>query len=115
MNGGYSGTAIINKPGRVILIVGIDDIDQMMRCHLPLSDSGLGGANVHIAVDLHGINTDNLAIELIGQPKGKLGLADGRGADQDQDRFVYGQNREISQNAGSFGIVLPAWSLSRAP
>ena len=51
---------------------------------------GLGGADIHVPVDLHGIETDDLAGKTLGQGEGERGLAHGGGADEDKHGFGEG-------------------------
>lgn len=63
---------------------GLDDVDQMAGDLPSLLERRLGGADVHAAVNLHGIDADDLAGEGTGQLEGEGSLARGGDA-EDQD------------------------------
>ena len=48
---------------------------------MPLLGSGLGGADVQVAVNLATVGVDDLAVKLFGQCNGQPGLARCGGAD----------------------------------
>lgn len=54
---------------------GLDDVDQMPGDLLSFFERGLGRADVHAAINLHGINTYDFAAEGLGQPEGKRALS----------------------------------------
>ena len=60
--------------------IGIHHIDQMMRDYFPLPQGGLGGADIHVFVDLAAIGVDDLATESPAQLNRKRRLAHGGGA-----------------------------------
>ncbi len=67
-------------------MIGVDYVDQVMRGGGALGGSRLGGADVHMAVDLARVGRDDLAAERLGQRDRQGGLA-GRGrADDRQQR-----------------------------
>ncbi len=47
-----------------------------------------GSADIHVAVHLHGIHGDDFTVKPVGKLKGKCCLANGSGADQDNNRRV---------------------------
>ena len=57
----------------------------MVRDAAALGERELGGADVHAAVELHGVGVDDLAAEALGQVEGEVGLA-GRGRPDDARR-----------------------------
>jgi len=67
-------------------LAGFEDVDEMMGNAAPFLGRGLGGADVHAAIDQGGIDADDLTTEPFGQTHGQLRLAGGRGAEQGQDR-----------------------------
>jgi hypothetical protein len=49
---------------------------------------GFGGTDIHAAIDLHGIGTDDFTVKPAGQANGEAGLArPGRTADNNQFGF----------------------------
>ena len=66
--------------------VDVEDVDEMVRDARPLGRRGLGGADVHPAVDLHRVARENLAVQFLGQPQRERALAGRGGADDDQQR-----------------------------
>src|SRR5690606_7516429 len=81
---GGAGKRLI--PGDSRLYGGLTDIEQTMRDAAPLGDGQLGGADVHAAIQLHGIRVDDLRRVPEGpQPLGDvecvLALACAGGAD----------------------------------
>ena len=48
---------------------------------------GLGSADVHVPVDLHGIEADYLTGKPLSQGEGERSLANGRRADEDKHWF----------------------------
>ena len=66
----------------------IGHIDQVVRDALAFFQRGLGGADIHAAVEEARIARDNLAVQPFGELDGNFGLADrGRADDDDQWRF----------------------------
>ncbi len=54
-------------------------VQEVMRDPSPLALRHLRGADLHPAVESHGVGIHDLAIESFGKVKGELGLAGGRG------------------------------------
>ena len=55
-------------------LIGICDVDQVMRDTLPFLMRWLGCANIHAAVEKARICRDNLGVQRLGQPQGHVGL-----------------------------------------
>ena len=51
-------------------MVGGGDVDEMVLDLGALGERGLGGAEVHAAVDGYGVATDDFAVELLGEGEG---------------------------------------------
>ena len=47
-------------------MVGGGDVDEVVRNEGALFERGLGGAEVHAAIDGYGVATDDFAVELLG-------------------------------------------------
>ena len=62
----------------------VTDVNHQKRA-VPLPRRGLCGAHVHAAIDLHGVDGDDGALEAQGHGLGKRALARGRGADDAHD------------------------------
>jgi len=50
-------------------LVGIGDVDEVMRQACAVGGRGLGGADVHAAIDGDGVATDDFAVEALGKLK----------------------------------------------
>ena len=57
------------------ILIGIKDIDKMVRCGSALLRSGLGRADIHVPIDLAAVGIDELGIESPCQKKAQLALA----------------------------------------
>ena len=82
-----------HQPGRIgaklrrrIALVGIDDIDQMMRHRGALCGAWLGRAHVHAAVHLRRVHADDLDRIACGDLERERGLAAGGGPHQQDGR-----------------------------
>jgi len=68
---------------------GFDDVDEVVGQGGAAVGGGFGGADVHAAVDLHGVDGEDVGVEGLGEVEGGRALADGGGAD-DEDEFGWG-------------------------
>ena len=59
----------------------VEDVELVVRDPAPLLRRQLGGADVHAAVELHGVGIDDLAVEGRGEGEAEVGLAGRRRAD----------------------------------
>ena len=64
----------------------VGHVDHVMHRLRALLQRGLGRADVHAAVDLHGVHGDDFRTERIAQRDGRARLARARGADQRKHR-----------------------------
>jgi hypothetical protein len=64
----------------------VPEVEQVVRHAVPLAGVGLGGADVHAAVQLHRVGVDHLAAEPVRQGDSEGGLAGGGGAHQRDHR-----------------------------
>ena len=78
----------LHEPRRTEHFPRIGDVDEVMRDGGALLGRRLGGADVHAAIDLHGIHADDFAVELRRQAAGEGPLA-GRGAAQNRDDAAF--------------------------
>jgi hypothetical protein len=69
-------------------LIGRSDVDHVVLDEGSLFVRGLGGANLHLAVDGYGVAADDLAVERFGEANGEGGLAAGGRADEDDERSV---------------------------
>ncbi len=69
-------------------LVGIGDIDEVMRDAGALCESGLGGADIHAAIDGDGIATHNLAVEALGKRERERRLPAARGSEKQNDKWL---------------------------
>ena len=79
---GYVAYALgsqISKHRRIELLVGINDIDEMMRDLLSLFPRRFRRANIHMTVDLLRIGANNLRLNLCREIDDDIGFADGGG------------------------------------
>ena len=64
--------------GKIVGLVGINNVDQVVFHPRQLLGIGLRRAHVHVAVHLPRIGADYLGVEFFGQGNGDLGLSSGR-------------------------------------
>ena len=82
---GGAGLAAVFAGGEGL--IGIGDVDEVMRNAGALFGAGLGGAEVHAAIDGNGIATDDFAVEPLGEGERERGLAAaGRAEEDDGER-----------------------------
>ena len=79
---GNGGGGVAQEIGGGIGVGGVAQVDQVMGNLRTLCGAGLGRANIESAVDLRGIDGDDLQVQLARQIQGKGALAAGRGAQQ---------------------------------
>ncbi len=72
--------------GSVELLLRVDDVDEVMRYACPLFRVRLGAADVEAAVDLDGIEIDDLSTQLLRQLQGEPRLPDAGRAGHDEER-----------------------------
>jgi hypothetical protein len=75
------------------LLTNVQDVELMVGDSPALLDRGLGGADVHAAVELHGIGVDDLAVQLLSEGEGKIRLAAGR---RPNDRNHWHDRRQLA-------------------
>jgi hypothetical protein len=78
----------MDKAGRIVLIIRVNDINEVMRNQGLFFLAWLGRANVHMAIDLHGVHAVDLAIKALHQLERESGFAHGSGTNQDDDRAI---------------------------
>jgi hypothetical protein len=61
-------------------LVGVGDVDEVMRDAGALFGCGFGGAEVHAAIDGDGIATDDFSVEALGERAGERSFAAPGGA-----------------------------------
>jgi hypothetical protein len=66
-------------------LVGPGDVDHVVLDEGALVVGGLGGADLHLAVDGYGVAADDLAVEGLGEVNGEGGFAAGGGAGEDDE------------------------------
>ena len=74
--------AVSQKIGHAVALRRVDDVDEMVWYGGAFGRSGLGGADVHAAVNQRGIEADDFQRQLFGQGKRERGFAGGGGAEQ---------------------------------
>ena len=79
------------KLHRVKILLGLQNVDQMVRNALHLLRSNFGRPDVHAAVYLHGIGRDNFAVQFFGKCKGERSFSDRRGAGERNQRLFLTQ------------------------
>ena len=70
----------------VAVSVTVLGVQQVVHDAAPLGDRQLGRADVHAAVDLHGVGVDDLAAQPLREVEGQPGLAGGGGPDDGHER-----------------------------
>ena len=88
---GFAGLTAVVAGGAGL--VGPDDVDHVVLDEGALFAGGLGGADLHLAVDGDGVATDDLAVEALGEVEGEGGFAAGGGADEDDEGGVVHHRR----------------------
>ena len=79
---------LLHIAGDGVVLPGLADVEHVVRDKGALFGRGLGGADVHAAVDLHGVGRDDLAAVTLRQGDAEAGLARGRRpADNKDFRF----------------------------
>ena len=92
----HGGAGVLHEACCAVALQGIDQVDQVVRGYGQFFRRRLGGADVHLAVDQGGIDTDDFHRQLpvlvcvLGQRQRCGGLATGGGAG----------NRQIAGEAG---------------
>ena len=79
------GGLLVARDGRGL--GDVEHVELVVRDAAALGDGELGGADVHAAVQLHGVGVDDLAAEAFGDVQGQRRLA-GAGRPDDRDRPV---------------------------
>ncbi len=77
--------AVVSRGARFI---GPGDVDHVVLDEGALFVRGLGGADLHLAVDGYGVAADDLAVELLGEADGEGCFAAGGRAVEDDQRLV---------------------------
>ena len=90
----------LRKPRGVEPFAGLHHIDQMMRHSLALASRGFGRPNVQAAVNLHGIDRDNLTLQPFGKVEGNGRFTHGRRPGQD-DRHTLSMGFAPASERGS--------------
>jgi len=67
--------------GQAEIIIGVNDIDEVMGNGGQFLRGRLGRADIQVAVDLPAIGADDFAGEMPGQPEGQAAFTDAGGAD----------------------------------
>ena len=80
---GFAGLAAVVSGGAGL--VGPGDVDHVVLDEGALFVRGLGGADLHLAIDGDGVAADDLTVELFGEAESEGGLAAGGGADEDDE------------------------------
>src|ERR1700744_2035559 len=83
---GGSGGAAVGSGG--VGLVWIGYVDEVVRSLLTLGESGLGGAEVHAAVDGYRVAADDFTIEEVGEAEREGGFAAAGGAQQEDGEWV---------------------------
>jgi hypothetical protein len=92
---------LTGKPNCIVIFIRIYDVNHVVPDPGNLGRSGFGRADVHIAVNLHGVRTDNFSAEQFGQFDPDGGFTDSGGTANDDD-FGFGRwGRHCAQ-----GLVL---------
>ena len=97
---------------RLIAVVGIDDVDEVMRHRRALGGCRLAGGDVHEAVDLAGVGADDLEGHASAQRHRGGGLADPGGARDDEQTATSSAGVDHLPSATRYQLRL---SSSRGP
>ena len=84
-----SGADIVDgRPGETSIeadagmLVGVEDVDEVMGDEGALPGGRFGGGNIHTAVDSHGVKGYDLSMEMLREGDGDGGFADGGRSDE---------------------------------
>ena len=86
------------ETSRGIRLRGIHDVDQVVGHALACGRVGLGGADVHAAIDLRRIDAHDFHRQSLGKGQGRRRLAARRGAEQ-EDRLHRPRMKSRSSSA----------------
>ena len=75
------------------LLGDVEDVEEVVGHPAPLLRGRLGGADVHPAVELHGVGVDDLPAQPQGELDAQGGLAGARGPDDGDDRQLRAGHR----------------------
>ena len=67
--------------------VGGDEVEEMMGDGGPRGGVGFGGTEVHSEVDGHGVQGEDVGVEVGGEGEREVGLARGGGSDEKKKGF----------------------------
>ncbi len=93
------------------VVVGIDEVKEVMGSEGLFFSGGFGGPDIHFAVDLHGIGADALSAfgEGVGEIDGEAGLtACGRTENEDNGLFGVHDAAIVSSRLGLGGVEVGA-------
>jgi hypothetical protein len=76
---------LAGEAGRVVAIIGLDDVHQVVADRSALLGRGLGGADVHPAVDLTGVDAHHLDRPVLAERDRQSRLADARRAEDREE------------------------------
>ena len=99
----------VHVPGHGEVLPRVGHIQHVVGDAAHFLPGGLGGADVHAPVDLHGVGGDHLAIVKLGQLHRHAGLSRGGGAYDDND--LRGHRAPPFQE--NVGIIPAAWAWAR--
>ncbi len=69
-------------------LVGIDEVEAVVGDAGAVFAGGLGGADLHAAVDADGVAGEDLGGKALGEAEGEVGFAGGGGTDEDDQGWV---------------------------
>ena len=69
-------------------LIGVGDIDEVVRDVGAFFGCGFGGAEIHTAIDGDGIATDDFAVEALGEGEGEGGFAAAGGAKEENGQSM---------------------------
>ncbi len=100
---GGSGEAAVVAGGEGL--VGIGDVDEVMRDAGAFFGRGFGGAEVHAAIDGDGVAADDFAVEALGEGEREGGFAAAGGAEKkDGERVAFVSHRDTPGRAALFRV-----------
>src|SRR5262249_49486251 len=80
-----TGRRLLQPPGDAGGFPRVQDVQQVMANASALFPGGLGGADVHAAIERHGVHADDLGVESGSQLQGQAALARAGRAGQNQN------------------------------
>ncbi len=91
---------VAREPGGIVAVVGLDDVHQVVMDRAALRLRGLGGADVHPAIDLARVDAHHLDRPALGERHGHAGLSHARRTEDREERDARRRAVRIRKHRG---------------